>query len=82
MSSRIRILALVTIGGLGVLAYQPTFFLGTRLNGVAIGTIVALGSAPMITGLLDWALRRRFPRCSVADRDPGGNRRRHACSAA
>jgi DME family drug/metabolite transporter len=61
MSSRIRTVALVTIGGLGVLAYQPTFFLGTRLNGVAIGTIVALGSAPMITGLLDWALRRRFP---------------------
>ena len=59
--SRIRTLALVTIGALGVLAYQPTFFLGTRLNGVAIGTIVALGSAPMITGLLDWALRRRFP---------------------
>jgi drug/metabolite transporter, DME family len=60
-SSRFRTLALVTIGALGVLAYQPTFFLGTRLNGVAIGTIVALGSAPMITGLLDWALRRRFP---------------------
>jgi drug/metabolite transporter, DME family len=59
--SRFRTLALVTIGALGVLAYQPTFFLGTRLNGVAIGTIVALGSAPMITGLLDWALRRRFP---------------------
>jgi drug/metabolite transporter, DME family len=59
--SRIRMLALVAIGALGVLAYQPTFFLGTRLNGVAIGTIVALGSAPMITGLLDWALRRRFP---------------------
>jgi drug/metabolite transporter, DME family len=60
-ASRFRTLALVTIGALGVLAYQPTFFLGTRLNGVAIGTIVALGSAPMITGLLDWALRRRFP---------------------
>jgi drug/metabolite transporter, DME family len=59
--SRFRTLALVTIGALGVLAYQPAFFLGTRLNGVAIGTIVALGSAPMITGLLDWALRRRFP---------------------
>ncbi|MEO7007492.1 MAG: EamA family transporter [Terrimesophilobacter sp.] len=59
--SRIRMLALVIVGALGVLAYQPTFFLGTRLNGVAIGTIVALGSAPMITGVLDWALRRRFP---------------------
>ena len=54
-------LGIVTVGALGVLAYQPTFFLGTSLNGVAIGTIVALGSAPMITGMFDWMLRRRFP---------------------
>lgn len=52
---------LVTVGALGVLAYQPAFFAGTRENGVAIGTVVALGSAPVITGLLDWVLNRRFP---------------------
>lgn len=52
---------LVAVGALGVLAYQPAFFAGTAANGVAVGTVVALGSAPVITGALDWALRRRYP---------------------
>ncbi|WP_291049492.1 EamA family transporter [Herbiconiux sp.] len=52
---------LVAVGALGVLTYQPAFFAGTSANGVAVGTVVALGSAPVLTGLLDWALRRRFP---------------------
>ncbi|KQZ09194.1 multidrug transporter [Agromyces sp. Root1464] len=52
---------LVAIGAVGVLAYQPAFFAGTAANGVAVGTVVALGSAPVITGGLDWALRRRYP---------------------
>jgi len=51
----------VIIGTAGVLAYQPAFFAGTAANGVAVGTVVALGSAPVITGGLDWALRRRYP---------------------
>ncbi|GAA1831430.1 EamA family transporter [Agromyces salentinus] len=54
-------LAVVVVGALGVLAYQPAFFAGTAANGVAVGTVVALGSAPVITGALDWALRRRYP---------------------
>lgn len=53
--------ALIAIGALGVLAYQPTFFLGTQLNGVAIGTVIALGSAPLCVGLLDGLLHRRLP---------------------
>lgn len=52
---------IVTMGAAGVLAYQPAFFAGTAANGVAIGTVVALGSAPVITGALDWMLRRRYP---------------------
>jgi len=47
-------LGLVLLGGAGVLAYQPTFFTGTDANGVAVGTVVALGSAPVLTGLLAW----------------------------
>lgn len=53
--------AVVVLGTAGVLAYQPAFFAGTAANGVAIGTVVALGSAPVITGALDWALQRRYP---------------------
>ncbi|MFD1859184.1 EamA family transporter [Aeromicrobium camelliae] len=55
------VLALTVVGALGVLAYQPTFFLGTEANGVAVGTVVALGSAPVLTGLLEWILTRRPP---------------------
>ncbi|SKC68799.1 DMT family transporter [Plantibacter cousiniae (nom. nud.)] len=51
----------VVIGTIGVTAYQPFFFLGVERNGVAIGTLTALGSAPAITGLLEWAIHRRRP---------------------
>lgn len=52
---------IIAIGAAGVLAYQPTFFAGTRLNGVAVGTVIALGSAPIVTGILDALIRRRIP---------------------
>lgn len=52
---------LIAVGALGVLAYQPLFFLGTRENGVAIGTVVALGSAPIATGIVDAIRSRRLP---------------------
>jgi DME family drug/metabolite transporter len=41
--------------------YQVTFFAGTRVNGVAVGTIVTLGSAPLAAGLFEWLIRRRRP---------------------
>jgi DME family drug/metabolite transporter len=56
-----RALLLVAAGAAGVVAYQPTFFTGVRANGVAVGTLVALGSAPIFTGLAGWALSRRRP---------------------
>jgi len=52
---------LVAVAALGVAAYQPTFFAGVRSTGVAVGTLVALGSAPVVTGLVDWALTGRRP---------------------
>lgn len=58
---RVPAWAIVAFGTVGVLAYQPTFFAGTRLNGVAVGTVVALGSAPIASGILDAVLRRRRP---------------------
>lgn len=59
--SRRGTVLLVLAGAIGVASYQPTFFTGTRENGVAVGTIVALGSAPIFTGLLEWLLLRRAP---------------------
>ena len=51
---------LVAVGSLAVVAYQPTFFVGTTRVGVAVGTVVALGSAPVFTGALEWIVSRRF----------------------
>jgi DME family drug/metabolite transporter len=36
----------------GTLIYQVTFFIGITNNGVSIGTVIALGSAPVFTALL------------------------------
>jgi len=51
----------VLAGALGVAAYQASFFAAVADTGVAVGTIVALGSAPAITGALEWLLHGRRP---------------------
>ena len=50
---------LLVIGGLGVAAYQPGFFAATDRLGVALGTIIALGSGPLFAGILELALGSR-----------------------
>lgn len=50
----------VVLGGASVMAFQATFFFGTRANGVAVGTVIALGSSPLFAGLFD-AFRGRWP---------------------
>ncbi|MEA2468774.1 MAG: drug/metabolite transporter, family [Thermoleophilaceae bacterium] len=40
------------LGGLGVAGYQLSFFAAVADTGVAVGTVVALGSAPVFAGLL------------------------------
>ncbi len=54
-------LTLVLVSVAGVVAYQPFFFAGVRSSGVAVGTLVALGSAPVATGLLQWVVLRKVP---------------------
>ena len=51
----------VLAGAVGVAAYQASFFAAVADTGVAVGTIVALGSAPAITGALEWLLHGRRP---------------------
>lgn len=50
----------VVIGGLAVAAYQVCFFLGVARTGVAVGTVIALGIAPLATGLLGLLLGERL----------------------
>ncbi len=49
------------IAGLFVACYQLCFFWGVALSGVAVGTMVAIGSAPVFAGLLELVLLRRSP---------------------
>lgn len=56
-----RAFALMAVTGICLAAYQPLFFLGTERNGVAVATVMALGSAPVLAGLLEWGLTRRVP---------------------
>ncbi|WP_433419134.1 DMT family transporter [Microtetraspora malaysiensis] len=53
--------ALLAAGGLAVAAYQLCFFAAVARTGVAIGTVVAIGSGPVFTGLLSWLLDRNRP---------------------
>jgi len=53
--------AAVVIGAGVVMGYQAVFFSGTRSNGVMVGTMVALGSAPMLAGLIEWLVLRHRP---------------------
>jgi DME family drug/metabolite transporter len=44
-----------------VATYQLAFFAAVADTGVAVGTIVALGSAPTLAGLFEWLLDRHRP---------------------
>ena len=41
--------------------FQGLFFSSIRLTGVAIGTVVTIGSAPVFTGVLEWILWKVRP---------------------
>ncbi len=43
---------LLLLGGVGVAIYQTSFFAAVDQTGVAVGTVVAIGSGPAIAGLL------------------------------
>ncbi len=44
-----------------VAAYQLFFFAAVAKSGIAVGTIVALGSAPIFAGILEWLRFRYMP---------------------
>jgi drug/metabolite transporter, DME family len=51
----------VLLGALGVAGYQLCFFAAVKDTGVAVGTVVALGSAPALAGLGGWLVDRTVP---------------------
>lgn len=46
-------------GGIGVAVYQLAFFDAVSRTGVAVGTLVTIGTGPVVAGLLDLAVYRR-----------------------
>lgn len=41
--------------------FQYLFFSSVRLTGVAIGTVVTIGSAPVFSGVIEWLIVKRRP---------------------
>lgn len=46
---------------LAMAVFQYCFFTSIRLTGIAIGTVVAIGSAPMFSGMIEWLILKRRP---------------------
>ena len=47
--------------GIMTAAYQICFFAAVSLSGVALGTLVTIGSGPVFAGMLSWLLLRERP---------------------
>ncbi|KGR91733.1 transporter [Ureibacillus massiliensis 4400831 = CIP 108448 = CCUG 49529] len=42
------------LASLSMALYQPLFFSAVSITGVAVGTVVAIGSAPILSGIIEW----------------------------
>ncbi|WP_404446556.1 EamA family transporter [Sutcliffiella horikoshii] len=49
------------LAALSMALFQPLFFTAVTITGVAIGTVVAIGSAPVLSGFLEWIFLKRRP---------------------
>jgi len=47
-------LVILLVGTLSVVFYQLSFFYGVRISGVAVGTVIGIGSSPLWGGLLGY----------------------------
>ncbi|MBO1417866.1 EamA family transporter [Streptomyces sp. FH025] len=52
---------LLVVGAVAVAGYPVTFYPAVSRTGVAVATVIALGSAPVFTGLLGWLARQGRP---------------------
>lgn len=51
----------VVLSAAAMALFQPFFFSAVQLTGVAVGTVVAIGSAPVFSGILEWLVLKRRP---------------------
>ena len=52
---------LVLLGALGLAVYSTVFYIGMSWAGVALGNVIALGSAPLFAGLIEWVVDKQRP---------------------
>jgi DME family drug/metabolite transporter len=52
---------LVMLGALGLAVYSTVFYIGMSWAGVALGNVIALGSAPLFAGLIEWTVDKQRP---------------------
>lgn len=49
------------LAALTIALFQSLFFTSVRFTGVAIGTVVTIGSSPVFAGIVEWLLWKRKP---------------------
>jgi drug/metabolite transporter, DME family len=59
VASGTRVRCLLVLGAACVAGYQSAFFAATARTGVAVGTVVTIGAAPVFTGILSMMTGRR-----------------------
>lgn len=51
----------VLLAALSMALFQPFFFTAVSLTGVAVGTVAAIGSAPVFSGMIEWITFKTRP---------------------
>ncbi|WP_444684804.1 DMT family transporter [Alkalicoccus luteus] len=51
----------VLTAAVAMACYQPFFFSAVSLTGIAVGSVIAIGSAPIFAGFMEWKWRKRRP---------------------
>ena len=49
------------VGGIAMALFQPFFFSAVELTGIAVGTVVSIGSAPVFSGMIEWLVFKIRP---------------------
>lgn len=49
------------VASISMAIFQPLFFSAVTITGVAIGTVITIGSAPILSGVLEWIFFKKSP---------------------
>ncbi|WP_417898029.1 EamA family transporter [Bacillus haimaensis] len=49
------------VASISMAIFQPLFFSAVTITGVAIGTVITIGSAPILSGILEWLFLKKSP---------------------